>query len=56
MHDPKLLVEIEELWIVTPSSVEVGYQQFGGPGCLHLHRLENLKISHFIYEIHNFIM
>jgi hypothetical protein len=30
----KILVEV--FWVVTPCSVVVGYQRFGGPFCLHL--------------------
>jgi len=32
--------------VVTPSSVVVGYQRFGGPLCLHLHPI--LRLS---YEV-----
>jgi hypothetical protein len=27
---------VEVFWVVTPCSVVVGYQRFGGPSCLHL--------------------
>jgi len=29
-------VQVEVFWVVTPSSVAVGYQCFGGLCCLHL--------------------
>jgi len=32
-------IHVEVVWIVTPYSVAVGYQSFGGPFCLHLHPL-----------------
>jgi hypothetical protein len=28
--------QVDVFWVVTPSSVVVGYQRFGGPCCLHL--------------------
>jgi hypothetical protein len=28
--------QAEVFWVVTPKSVVVGYQHFGGPCCLHL--------------------
>jgi len=28
--------QAEVFWVVTPCSVVVGYQRFGGPRCLHL--------------------
>jgi len=31
-----LRIEIDVLWVVTPCSVVVGYQRFGGPWCLRL--------------------
>jgi hypothetical protein len=30
-------IQVEVLCVVTPCSVEVGYQSFGGPCCLYLH-------------------
>jgi hypothetical protein len=29
-------IQVEVFWVVTPCSVVVGYQHFGGPCCLHL--------------------
>jgi hypothetical protein len=31
------VIQVEVFWVVTPCSVVVGYQRFGGPCCLHLH-------------------
>jgi len=31
-------IPVEVLWLMTPCSVVVGYQRFGGPCCLHLRR------------------
>jgi hypothetical protein len=30
-------IQINVFWVVTPCSVVVGYQGFGGPCCLHIH-------------------
>jgi len=30
-------IQVEVFWVVTPCSVVVGYQRFGGLSCLHLH-------------------
>jgi hypothetical protein len=32
-----ITVQVEVFWFVTPCSVAIGYQCFGGPCCLHLH-------------------
>jgi hypothetical protein len=37
-------VRVEVFWGVTPCSVVVGYQRFGGPWCLHL-QASALKFS-----------
>jgi hypothetical protein len=29
-------IQVDIFWILTPFSVAVGYQGFGGPCCLHL--------------------
>jgi hypothetical protein len=29
-------IQVDFFWVVTPCSVVVGYQRFGGPCCLHL--------------------
>jgi len=29
-------IHIEVFWILTPRSVVVGYERFGGPCCIHL--------------------
>jgi hypothetical protein len=29
-------IQVEEFWVVTPCSVAIGYQRFGGLCCLHL--------------------
>jgi len=29
-------IEVEFFWVVTPCSVMVGYQHFGGPYCMHV--------------------
>jgi len=29
-------IQVQVFWIVTPRSVAVGYQRFGGTCCLHL--------------------
>jgi len=33
----RVLMQDEVFWVVTPCSVVVGYQRFGGPCCSHLH-------------------
>jgi hypothetical protein len=38
-----LLYQVSVLCVVTPYSVRVGYQSFGVPCCLHLHRRGNLE-------------
>jgi len=29
-------IQFEDFWVVTTCSDAVGYQRFGGPGCIHL--------------------
>jgi hypothetical protein len=31
-----MFVQVMVLWVFIPCNVVVGYQQFGGPFCLHL--------------------
>jgi len=31
-----VMFQVEVFWAVTPCSIVVGYQRFGGPCCLHL--------------------
>jgi len=32
-----MFIQVGVFWVVTPCSVVVGYQFFGGPCCLHLY-------------------
>jgi hypothetical protein len=32
-------------WVVTPCSVEVGYQRFGGVCCLHIHFAKQMEAT-----------
>jgi hypothetical protein len=36
MHEGTWNIEVEVLWVMTPHSLVVGHQCFGGPRCLHL--------------------
>jgi hypothetical protein len=31
-----VMFQVEVSWVITPCSVVVGYQDFGGPCCFHL--------------------
>jgi len=44
-----IFIHVQFLSVVTPYSVVVEYQHFGGPGCLHLQGkvIGNLSPSHF---------
>jgi len=46
-------IHIEVFWIVTSCSVVVGYQNFGGPCCLHLQDEVTLVSYHKLIRRHN---
>jgi len=44
----EILIQFEVFWVVTPSSVVVRYQRFGGPRSLHLAYMTTLhKARHY---------
>jgi len=47
-------MEVDVFWVLTPCSVVLGYQRFGGPCCLHLQRTSETLVSyHNIIWRHN---
>jgi hypothetical protein len=40
------MFEVEVFWFVTPCTVAVGYQRFGGPCCLHLYSEDGGSMDH----------
>jgi len=41
-----VMFQVQVFWAVTPCSVVLGYQHFGGPCCLRLHEeLRNSRIN-----------
>jgi hypothetical protein len=44
------MIQVEVFWVVTSCGVEVGYQCFGEPCCLHFRSRENVKYR-ILYDV-----
>jgi hypothetical protein len=48
-------IQVQFFWVVTPCSVVVGYQRFGGPCCLHLQGEVTMEAAEYSETLTSYI-